>query len=343
MQINGNDLFIGAYNERNTSKSAEKKINVENNDSHTEEVKKAMEQIREKKGNAATVSVSQESKDFLCSEAGYEKMKKDIEELYSKNALQQKELMQNNEDDVFWSNTGNQWLVFSEKLYNNGFYDNMSDEEVKGAETLLAKITAGMDHLSRTQYQTGMEFSDYYGHGANYFMGSNEVNMELESSAAALKAFSDQYLNEENKEEFNSLIDSYYSHNEQIIEGYQSPVESFHKAVNSIHEGKYENSAVNYKHNQGMKNESSGINNSIFLGGITHSSEEKTQYQAKIASLFEQMRQDGADQESIWGQIRESFVNYSTKNSDNQNIRNYVMDQAQYTFKRMEGYWSELF
>lgn len=339
MQINGN-IFMGAYNERQALQSADFKIaSGQKAASISEKAAKAIQQIKQQGSKTASVSLSEDARAFLCSEEGFHKMQKDVEDLYAKNAMQQKERMKNDESDSFWSNTGNQWLVLSENLYKSGFYTKMSDEEVGQAETILAKITAGMDHLSRTLYQTGIEFSDYYGHGSKFFMDSNEVNLELESATAALKYFSEKYIDKERQGEFNELVEQFYKHNTTIINGYQSPVESFHKAVNAIHNGKYAGSQVN---NQAMKNSNSGIDASIYLGGVTHSAAEKAEYTSKIAKLFEQLGTDAGAADFIWKQMEDAFTGYAAKDSDDQKIQNYVLEQSRHTFNRIKGYWAEL-
>ena len=87
------------------------------------------------------MSISKESMDFLCSEEGFQKMKQDGADLFIKNETQKKENAKDkNPDDPFWENTINQRLVFSEMLYNNGFYTGMTDEEVDQFEDTLAHI-----------------------------------------------------------------------------------------------------------------------------------------------------------------------------------------------------------
>ncbi len=343
MVIGGNNIFIGAYHDRTVGQSVNvSQIGKEKEASITQKLQEEMAAIKDSRKDQASVTISQESRDFLCSNAGYKKMRKDVEDLYIKNAMQQMELAKNNPDDAFWKNTGNQWLVLSENLYCNGFYDEMSDEEVKQAETALAKITAGMDHLSRTLYQTGIEYSDYYGHGANFFMDSNEVNLELESATQALRYFSEKYVGEDKQDEFNALIDQFYQHNIEVISGYQSPVESFNKAVHAMHNGQYANSYVTSAYGQAMKNDSTGINSAIYLGGVSHSAAEKAQYIIDLSRLFEQFREGSEDKDSIWKQIEDTFVGYATKNSDDQEVRSYVLAQSKHTMKRIKGYWAEL-
>jgi len=341
-----NSIFMGAYAERRQQSSLfqPKTLNEENKRqiAVTGKLKEAMQGMNRGNSSSVNVSISQKNIDFLCSEAGYEKMRKDTEDLYIKNAMHQKELAKNHPDNVFWKNTGNQWLIFSEQLYHDGFYENMTDEEVKQAEDLLAKITAGMDHLSRSMYQTGIEFSDYYGHGSNYFMSSGEVTLELESATQALTYFGQNYVASDKQEAFQGLIGQFYQHNAEIISGYQSPVESFNKAIHAMHAGQYANSQVLSASGQAMKNNNTGIQASIYLGGVSYSANLQAQYSSDLSKLFEMLGGTGKEFSDLWKQIEETLADYTTNNSSNQEIRAYVLEQAGYTFNRIQNYWSEL-
>jgi len=44
----------------------------------------------------------------------------------------------------------------------------------------------------------------------------------------------------------------------------------------------------------------------------------------------------------IWKGTNETFLNFSTGNSDDEKIRDFVTDQAKFTIARMKEYWSEL-
>lgn len=344
MNINGSSIFMGAYEERRQQScllnpkqlnvSGEKQAEIEN------KLKAAMKSINwGNDGNqSAKVSISQEDRDFLCSEEGFEKMKQDAADLYLKNANRQKEIAAGREEnDVFWENTGNQWLLFSEYLYNNDFYTDMSDEEVQEMETILAQITAGMDHLSRSQYLTGMEFSDYYGHGANYFMSSGEVLMELEASTSALKYFADKYVADDKKEEFNELIDLYHTHNTEIIGEYVNPTESFNKMVHAIHSGKYPDSPVLDIPSDKVVDE---YKYTIMSGGISKTEEEKAAFQKEIASMFDAIGDNIP--ETFRAQLKDTYVSYVTNDSEDESFRNYMWDKASFTVNRIQNYWHDM-
>ena len=346
MTVNSKNIFMGAYAERRQQNSLfQPKALIEEKERQiaiTGKLKEAMQGLERGNSSSFKVSISQKNIDFLCSEAGYEKMRKDTEDLYIKNAMHQKELAENHPNDIFWKNTGNQWLIFSEQLYQDGFYEDMTDEEVKQAENLLAKITAGMDHLSRSMYQTGIEFSDYYGHGSNYFMSSGEVILELESATQALTYFGQNYVASDKQEAFQGLIGQFYQHNVEIISGYQSPVESFNKAVHAMHTGQYSNSQILSVYGQAMKNNSTGIQASIYLGGVSHSANLQAQYTSDLSKLFDVLGGTGKEFSDLWEQIEETLVDYTTNKSSNQEIRAYVLEQAGHTFQRIQNYWNEL-
>jgi len=233
MTIGGNNIFMGAYAERmqgiishvdcSTQISGEKQKEI------TQKAKEALKEIKQYKDNRDTVSISKEGRELLCSKAGYEKMKADTDEfltgLFTDYTQQQEKLQQNNPNDPFWGSTGNQWLVFSKKLYDSGFYENMTDEEVRQMENILDKITGGMDGFSRVQY--GISLNMEAGEGSknvfNLLTESGELWTDLESSTAALRHFSEKYIKDNKlREEFNGLANQYYVHNSEILDGYQS-------------------------------------------------------------------------------------------------------------------------
>lgn len=345
MNINGNNIFLGAYAERNQQKmqfnleplkiSEEKQAEINN------QIKEAMKTIgwNQDRSQNVKVSISQEDRDFLCSKAGFEKMKQDAADLYIKNIATQKNIAAGREEeDAFWNNTGNQWLILSEHLYNNDFYTGMSNEEVKEMETMLARITSGMDFLSRTQFTTGIEFGDFY-EGTRTFMTSGEAVMELESSTSALRAFADKYVSEDKREQFEEMIDLYHSHNSEIMEGYVNPYESFNKMVHDIHAGKYPNSSVL---NEGSNQVVDEYKYTLLLGGISKTLEEKVLFQNELSTMFEMIRQSQNVTADEWEGLKDKYLNYATDNSQDESFRNYMWNKAEASIKHIQNYWSDL-
>ena len=341
MRVNGTEIFIGAYAEyqKNSTQQETATIAVskEKTDAITAGIKEAFYSLN-LQNRGVKVSVSDEDMEFLCSEEGYQKMKQDAADLYVKNANQQKIIAKDkNPNDLFWNNTGNQWLVFSEKLYNSGFYAEMEAEEVKQFEDTLAYATFGMDCLSRSQYLTGIEFSSIQ-EEYKYYMSSSEAVTELESSVAALRYLSDKLLPEENQEEFNQLIDMYYEHNKEVLSEYNNPMESFNKVIAGIHSRK---SSYSHLLDEVAEKPVSEYKYTVMLGMIEKSEQEKEQYQQELQSLFEKLRVHGNDT-FVWEEIRECFQNYSTNDSNEQEFKSYVYDQAQYLFNHMKNCWNRL-
>lgn len=343
MNINGNSIFMGAYEERRHQSyqlnprllnvSEENQAEIE---SKLEAAIKSIDWNNDKSQNAK-VSISKEDMAFLCSEEGFEKMKKDAADFYLTNANTQKKIAAGREEtDAFWKNTGNQWLIFSEYLYNNDFYTDMTDEEVQEMEKTLAQITAGMDHLSRTQYTTGIEFSDYYGHGANYFMSSSEVLVELESSTSALRYFSDKFVSEDKKEQFDELINLYHTHNTEIIGEYVNPIESFNKMVHNIHSGKYPDSSVLKISDEKIVDE---YKYTLLLGNISKTDTERAAFQKKITSVFDAIFQKADLSETFWTQLKDTYLAYTTNDSEDEAFRNYIWDNSSFTMNRIQNYW----
>ena len=326
MQINGMNIFMGAYAERIKNGLDQRTISIskEKTEEATAYVEKALKSsVFQNQG--VNVSISKEGMDLLCSEEGFQKMKQDGADLFIKNEIQKKENAKDkNPDDPFWENTVNQWLVFSEMLYNNGFYSGMTDEEVDQFEDTLAHITYGMDCLSRSQpqYIMGVEVRPVR-EKYKFFQSESEAITGLESSVAALRYLSDKLLPEEHREGFNQLIDKYYQHNNEVLSEYDNPMETFRRVVAGM----------------GMHSDRSFYSNNpvgefkytVRLGMINKTEQEKKAYRQGLQILFENMKNNGNDP-SIWEQIKEYFQSYSTDNSNNSGFRNYVYDEAQYLF-----------
>lgn len=359
MYIGNNSIFMGAYAERMQDRMSHADFRTQANEAKQQEVTwKAAEALKEIKrhrdADSVSVSISKEGRELLCGAAGYEKRKADTEEfmndLFTGYTQQQEKLQQNNPDDPFWGSTGNQWLVFSKKLYDSGFYDNMTDEEVKQMENILDKITGGMDGFGRVQHGAGLNIDAYMeaggssGSGFHFLTESKELWTELESSTAALKYFAEKYIQDDKlKAEINGLVQQYYVHNSEQLDGYQSLSEKMKQFTNDVFSGKYPDSALLHKYAQPLLERNAGnVNTAQYLGSIIHNEEEKKQYRSQIALLFQQLSQGTSGWEDVWKKMESSFVDFATKGSNSRSIRDSVAAQADTTFERMKGYWSLL-
>ncbi len=282
---------------------------------------------------SADLSISKDDMAFLCSEVGYVKMKKDAEDLYAANLRQQQKIAEGRDpEDKFWNNTGDQWMTFSNALRDGGFYDNMSKEDVQEIEGLLEKITAGMDRLSKSQYNTGMDFGTLSDSGSKYFMTSAEATVALESSTAALQYMSEKLIPDNLKEEFNGLIDMYKKHNEEILSEYNNPVESFNKVVSNINKMGSDKIAKKpvgeYKY-------------TVMLGDIDKTEQDKKDFRDQISEIFKRYGLKG-DIATTLDMIKMQFEAYASDDSDDEGFRQYVSKESEGLFNGIQDYWIDL-
>lgn len=332
MKVEGINYYTGALAKRQQeTQISEKNISEE----RLAEIGKAIQsEFNSLGGNrdGVKVSVSQDTLDFLCSSDGLAKMKQDAEDIYVANLRQQQRLAEDRDpSDKFWNNTGDQWLTFSETLYNSGFYDNMSDEQVMEFENLLERITSGMDNLSKSQFNTGIDFGQEQSTG-KFFMTSAEAVTSLESSVAALQYLSDKLLPNDLKDEFNGMIDMYKKHNEEIMSEYKSPMESFDRVVADI-----------YKTGRGHM-ASKPVEEYMYyvkLGEIEADEEKDNGYRTTISDIFKKYMMAGKSDIAM-GMLKNQFEQYVTDNSDDQGLRQYVSREAEDVFANIQDYWKVL-
>lgn len=138
--------FSGAYNKRMEKRKDDAAAAEQN--------RQEKKTFQDWKGEGASVTISKESQDFL---AG-------VDERKAAQRAEKERLMAENPISPFARNgniftltnmeTGErvqkeptQWLTFSQNLYQNGFYDDMSDEEVQKMEDMLKKMTSGVESI----------------------------------------------------------------------------------------------------------------------------------------------------------------------------------------------------
>ena len=164
------ELFTGAYNKRieqNKSKAVAQAQKEERKDSGTMTAREML---------GTSVEISEESKEFMAGVA--ERKAAQIAE---------REAARTAESGNAFNGTGDfkqQYLVLSENLYNNGFYDNLSDDEVRDMEQMLKDITSGMESINGSGLNRN--FSTEMSHEA--------AKLELISSVNALNYFADKYV-----------------------------------------------------------------------------------------------------------------------------------------------------
>lgn len=338
MQIGENNIFLGAYYERNGGITRNKDIIQDREHAkslvNNESAKNIIQEVIRVKAAASGNSPARSNQDtYQHSSSDYIIFNDDTENLYELYARKNKELQEQHSNDVFWGNAKSQWMVFSEKLYQNGFYDGMSDDEVKKFEGMLAHITAGMDNVSKAKYSEVSDIDfNFYNDTSFSAMNSEEAKLELESETAALRFFGEHFVDERYKEEFQNLVDEFHSHNEEILKDYQGPLEGAEKGImklqaNSKMHGLVDKGAASY---------------SKFMSGLTHTEEETDMYRKEVSALFAKLQESESNQADIWEQLKLSYIKYIAKDTDQQYIKDQAWSRGKSTFNLMQRYWSEL-
>lgn len=332
MKIGGTDIYMGAYAKRQQEAyGVERKLSKERVEAVGKEIQNAFKAINAS-DRGVTLSVSQDTIDFLSSSEGFNRMKKDAEDIYIANLRQQQKISNGQSpDDKFWNSTGDQWLVFSEALDKGGFYDKLSNEEVLEFEGLLEKVTSSMDNLSKSQFNTGIDFGQERSNG-KFFMSSAEATIALESSIAALHYMSDNIVPDSLRDEFNNLIDMYEKHNTDILSEYKSPVESINKAIAAINKAggghPSPKPVIEYKY-------------TVMLGEIEYDEEKKNDYRTAVSNIFKSIMMTGHSENAI-EMLKSQFEKYVTNNSEDDEFKQYVVNDANYLFTNIKDYWDRL-
>lgn len=117
-----------------------------------------------------------------------------------------------------------QWQVFDQNLRQHGFYDNMSDEEIKKTEDLLKSITYRVDSIH--------DLTDFDRHLSD--MSHEAARLEFLSSISALNYFADTYLSGDAKDSFKSLIKNYEDYNNTSVAKHQNWNDLYAESMKNI-------------------------------------------------------------------------------------------------------------
>lgn len=248
----------------------------------------------------------------------------------SVNELLEKDLnvQRANPDDIFSYRPKDQWMVFSQFLYDEGFFDSISKEEMNQTEALLQKITAGLDSV----VQHGIDFS---GDTVKTQLDSYETQLELASSISALSFFSEKFLSGEIKKGFDSLIIDYANHNTKNLENYKSIEETFFKARSKL-------SPLNVSLSPQAAKDLAITNK---LGKTDYSKAEAAAITQEYTEMFETMKE--RRDTSILREVRENLLEYVLKGIPKNDLeyaaaKKFVNSRVEDTFNRLGSYWEAL-
>ncbi len=208
----------GAYDNRMLQKSRQVFSDVSTPEQR-QAADAAAEALRERlKG--VSVKMSPEATEFM---TGLRERK---EAMYAENERIRQENSFLNKENAF-DQIGTQFSIISGELSEMGFYDSLSDDETLQVDQLLAGITYGMNSVCGNMKEENPGFEQLSSHAARF---------ELESSTAALRQFSEEFVPSEMRERFDKLIDQYYEHNAKALEGYRSTKEISNELLAGIYD-----------------------------------------------------------------------------------------------------------
>lgn len=325
MRILGGQFFTSAYQTRLMQSRKSLNIQTAVQNISQQNASLAVDAIKKEFGYTGfVVTMSDEAKEFLQSDAARIKMEQDTAQLLANSVA--------NSDEPFSIRPRDQWAVFSEYLYKNGYYDNMSDEELQDMESMLMQITDGLDSIS-------MAGADWFS-GVTEQLDSGEAKLELASSTAALSYFNDHFVSNDLKEDFKALIDEYYAHNAQMVSGYKSIEERFNEALAKVSDKTWnliENRRGYIK--RSIYNENN-LSLRKYLGDVSFAEEQKTQQTALYADMFADVY-DSETFENALSRAANALVS-DVSGGSNEQGNDYVRNRAADTFERINSYWSAL-
>ena len=304
------DSFTGAYNKRieqNKYRAAAEQYHAEKETRQT-----ASEYL------GATVSISEESKEFMAGIADRKAAQRAAKEAVS----------QEYSGNVF-SGTGDfkqQYLVLSENLYNNGFYDNLSDDEVQSMEGLLRQITSGMDSINGSGLNINPENE----------MSHEAAKMELTSSVNALNYFADKYVPEEMRDSFKEVVKQYESYNSAKVAVHKNIYDMRDESMSKIAPP----NAVSVSEMVRKTQEETKASQEI--GKVKHTKEEEKSNKQDIQALFEQLMKKESDVTSVFDSLQKTLVDYASGGSKNSAVTAMLQSRNNSAFANMADYWTKL-
>ena len=289
--------------------------------------------VQEHLGDGVNIIISQESQEFMAGvderKAAQRAEKEALMEQYSTNPFAYSGnaiSLTNLETGERVAQEPSQWRVFSENLYKNGFYDNMSDEEVQKMEGMLKSITYGVDSIS------GLTDAE-----RSYSAFSHEgAKLEFISSINALNYFADNYVPDEMRESFKNLIKAYEDYNSESVAKHKNSDDLYSEAMSKISAP----NAVGVK--EAVKRTQEQTAASQAIGKITHTDEEEAQQKQDYQALFDKLISNKDSADSIFDELKNVLVNYASGGSNNSAVLDLLNSRNANSYSNMFHYWSKL-
>lgn len=344
MKINAGAYFPGAYQSRLDARPRpEIKISDESRRESELHLQRALKRaIQEnpdffgsKLGDPNAIHISTDTVELTCS---YHSVALYGQEMYKQLYESRKEEAAGREiEDEFWLNDHDQWVTFSKYLYENGFYEQMSDSEVYEFEKKLCQITDGMN-----QVQSVHSINSFYNFGSifrtkNFGMDLSLSKAEMiaiqESSICALEYLSDHFIPASLKDGFDQLIQRYRKHNDEII------------AIPAFSEDARNHELVRMKKNYEscgyLPARSDWDEYAIMQGNLSITQRDYQDFRNFLAKTLHSVTSH-EDLQTKMKDIKAKYLDLATGNSKREDFRDDIWNHSKNIFLQIENYYSFL-
>ena len=316
-------LYEGAYDK----KIAARKSPKEAADHDSQSVKNDV------KAGGVSIAISSESQDFLAGVAERKATQREEQDklmeqygynpfAYSGNAISLVNLATGEKVNKEPS----QWQVFDQNLRQHGFYDNMSDEEIKKTEDLLKSITYRTDSIH--------DLTDYDRHLSD--LTHEAAKLEFFSSLSALNYFADTCLSGDARDSFKSLIKDYENYNNASV--------SKHKNWSDLYSDSMKNmgapNAIGVR--KAVQKAQERTQASQEIGRVTHTEEDEAKLYKDYQALFDKLAGGEGDIGSIFDELKNTLINYASGGSKSSAVLELLQSQNANSFNNIQQYWSKL-
>ena len=321
-----NETYVGAYRNKTEQRGvkAAQKARLEN-----PEVKK----YQDLAGEGATVTISTESQEFMAGvaerKAAQQAERDKLMEQYSSNPFANSGncmTLVNLETGEKVNPEPSQWQVFNDSLRKSGYYDNMSEEEIKKTEDMLKSITYRVDSIH--------DLTDFDRHLSD--LSHEAAKLEFLSSISALNYFADTYLSGDARDSFKSLIKDYEEYNSASVAKHENWSDLYADSMKNIGAP----NATGVK--EAVRQSQERTKASQEIGRVTHTEEDEAKLYQDYQALFNKLASGEGNINSIFDDLKNTLIGYASGGSKNSAVSELLQSQNANSFNNILHYWSQL-
>lgn len=223
-------------------------------------------------------------------------------------------------------NEPTQYLVFSKYLYDNGFFNDMDDEQAGRMEDMLKNITAGMDSI-RGPLDAGRWDNS---------MSHEAAKLDLVSSVNALNYFADTYVSENMRDSFKELIKEYENYNSKIVANHRNSMDLYSDSMKHISAPNATGVSAEVKQSQERTRAYQQI------GKVTHTEQEEKGLREDYQLLFDKLMNKQDSAKNIFDSMQNLLVNYASGGSKNNAVLSLLNANNAGSIDNMFRYWTAL-